>query len=94
MLILLKMGLKYSLRALKFQKFKGGGGISLDHPRWQCFIARLTRIYTFLPNACIILFLLLQNETSDVVQPYNSILTMKRLTLHTDCVVSVHVPVP
>lgn len=34
--------------------------------------------------------LLLQNETSDVVvQPYNSILTLKRLTLHTDCVVSV-----
>ena len=33
---------------------------------------------------------LLQNETSDVVvQPYNSILTLKRLTLHTDCVVSV-----
>ena len=33
--------------------------------------------------------LVFQNETSDVVvQPYNSILTLKRLTLHTDCVVS------
>ena len=29
-----------------------------------------------------------QNEISDVVvQPYNSILTLKRLTLHSDCVV-------
>jgi hypothetical protein len=33
---------------------------------------------------------IVQNEISDVVvQPYNSILTLKRLTLHTDCVVSI-----
>lgn len=35
-----------------------------------------------------------QNETSDVVvQPYNSILTLKRLTLNADCVVCVCVRV-
>ena len=34
-------------------------------------------------------FLCSQNEISDVVvQPYNSILTLKRLTLNSDCVVS------
>jgi tubulin gamma len=33
-------------------------------------------------------FPMLSNETSDVVvQPYNSVLTLKRLTLHADCVV-------
>ncbi len=40
---------------------------------------KLIQTYSVFPNI---------NEISDVVvQPYNSILTLKRLTLHTDCVV-------
>ena len=40
---------------------------------------KLVQTYSVFPN---------QNETSDVVvQPYNSLLTLKRLTLNADCVV-------
>lgn len=40
---------------------------------------KLVQTYSVFPN---------QNETSDVVvQPYNSLLTLKRLTLNCDCVV-------
>lgn len=40
---------------------------------------KLIQTYSVFPN---------QNETSDVVvQPYNSLLTLKRLTLNADCVV-------
>ena len=41
---------------------------------------KLIQTYSVFPN---------QTETSDVVvQPYNSLLTLKRLTLNADCVVS------
>ena len=41
---------------------------------------KLIQTYSVFPN---------QEETSDVVvQPYNSILTLKRLALNSDCVVS------
>merc|ERR1719231_1653876 len=43
------------------------------------FPKKLLQTYSVFPN---------QNETSDVVvQPYNSLLTLKRLTLNADCVV-------
>ena len=46
---------------------------------------KLIQTYSVFPN---------QTETSDVVvQPYNSLLTLKRLTLNSDCVVSCWCPV-
>lgn len=50
----------------------------------SCFISRypkkLVQTYSVFPN---------QDEMSDVVvQPYNSLLTLKRLTQNADCVVS------
>ncbi|GJT83779.1 tubulin gamma-1 chain [Tanacetum coccineum] len=45
----------------------------------DCFCKKLVPHYIVFPN---------QNEISDVVvQPYNSLLTLKRLTLNADCVV-------
>lgn len=50
---------------------------------WLCFLPRypkkLVETYSVFPN---------QDEMSDVVvQPYNSLLTLKRLTQNADCVV-------
>lgn len=43
---------------------------------------KLVQTYSVFPN---------QDEMSDVVvQPYNSLLTLKRLTQNADCVVSAH----
>ena len=43
------------------------------------FSKKLVQIYSVFPN---------QMETSDVVvQPYNSLLTLKRLTLNADCII-------
>ncbi|GKC09382.1 tubulin gamma-1 chain, partial [Tanacetum coccineum] len=45
----------------------------------DCYSKKLVHTYNVFPN---------QNEISDVVvQPYNSLLTLKRLTLNADCVV-------
>ena len=47
----------------------------------QRFPKKLIQTYSVFPN---------QEEISDVVvQPYNSLLTLKRLTQNADCVVSV-----
>ncbi len=53
----------------------------LTPSRWSArrYPKKLVQTYSVFPN---------QGETSDVVvQPYNSILTLKRLTLNADCVV-------
>ncbi|GAU37103.1 hypothetical protein TSUD_278900 [Trifolium subterraneum] len=53
-----------------------GSGFILLNNRYS---QKLVQTYSVFPN---------QMETSDVaVQPYNSLLTLKRLTLNADCVV-------
>ncbi|THU72836.1 hypothetical protein C4D60_Mb04t16410 [Musa balbisiana] len=55
------------------------GFISIGDSKCDHYSKKLVQIYSVFPN---------QMETSDVVvQPYNSLLTLKRLTLNADCVV-------
>lgn len=61
----------------------GGTGSGMGSHLLEClndrYAKKLVQTYSVFPN---------QEETSDVVvQPYNSILTLKRLTLNADCVV-------
>ncbi|XP_026663498.1 tubulin gamma-2 chain-like isoform X3 [Phoenix dactylifera] len=58
---------------------KGGMGSYLLETLNERYSKKLVQTYSVFPN---------QMETSDVVvQPYNSLLTLKRLTLNADCVV-------
>lgn len=64
---------------LKIDCFDAGMGSYLLETLNDRYSKKLVQTYSVFPN---------QNETSDVVvQPYNSLLTLKRLTLNADCVV-------
>ncbi|KAK1376721.1 hypothetical protein POM88_032914 [Heracleum sosnowskyi] len=56
-----------------------GMGSYLSETLNDCYSKKLVQTYSVFPN---------QNEISDVVvHPYNSLLTLKRLTLNADCIV-------
>lgn len=64
---------------IEFEYLLAGMGSYLLETLNDRYSKKLVQTYSVFPN---------QNETSDVVvQPYNSLLTLKRLTLNADCVV-------